>query len=58
LARLREHCEEEDHSDGEMKDTTHFWLRQQAKTFLSTGIQKLVERCEEYVAKGGDYAEK
>jgi hypothetical protein len=46
------------HSDDEVKETVHFWFRQQAQTFISTGIQKLVERCEKCIAKDGDYMEK
>jgi hypothetical protein len=43
------------HGDGEVKETVQFRLRQQAKSFFSTGIQKLVERCEKFIAKDGDY---
>jgi hypothetical protein len=42
------------HSDDEVKETVHFWLRQQAKTF-SVGIQKLVERCDKSIAKDNDH---
>jgi hypothetical protein len=46
------------HSDDEVKEIVHFGLRQQAKTFFFTRIQKLVERCEKCIAKDGDYVEK
>jgi hypothetical protein len=42
------------HSNDEVKGMVHFWLQQQAKTLFSTGIQKLVARCEitsDYVEK-------
>jgi histone-lysine N-methyltransferase SETMAR len=44
------------HNDDEVKQAVHFWLRQQAKTFFSAGIQKPVKRCEKCIAKDGDYA--
>jgi hypothetical protein len=42
----------------EVKETVQFWLRQQAQSFISIGIQKLIERCEKCIAKNGDYVEK
>jgi hypothetical protein len=50
---LKEALQELFHSDDEVKEAVHFWLQQQAKTF-STGIQKLVERCEKCIAKDSD----
>jgi hypothetical protein len=41
-----------------VKERVHFCLQNQARTFFSTGIQKLVERCEKCIAKDGDYVEK
>jgi hypothetical protein len=55
LARLRKRLRgRRFQSDGEVKETAHFWLRQRAKPFFSTGIQKLAERCEKSITKDGD----
>jgi hypothetical protein len=36
----------------------HTWLRQQPKSFFSTGIQKLVERYNKCIVLQGDYVDK
>jgi hypothetical protein len=46
------------HSDDEMKKAVHSVFDNKQKLFFSTGIQKLVERCEKCIAKGGDYVGK
>jgi hypothetical protein len=58
LARLREHCDEED-----LIATTRRrrgWISgfDNKQNFLSTGIQKRVKRCEKCIAKDDDYVEK
>jgi hypothetical protein len=45
------------HSSDKM-ETVHFWLRQQAETSFSAGLQTLVETCEKCIAKDSDYMEK
>jgi hypothetical protein len=42
----------------EVKEAVHTWLREQPKSFFSTGIQKLVERYNNYIVLQGDYVEK
>jgi len=45
-------------SDEEVKEAVHTWLREQLKSFFSTGIQKLVERYNKCIVLQGDYVEK
>ena len=45
-------------SDEEVKEAVHTRLREQPKSFFSTGIQKLVERYNKCIVLQGDYVEK
>jgi hypothetical protein len=45
-------------SNEEVKEAVHTWLREQPKSFFSTGIQKLVERYSKCIVLQGDYVEK
>jgi hypothetical protein len=40
-----------------VKEAVHEWLAAQLKTFLSAGIQKLVERWNKCIEKHGNYVE-
>ena len=45
-------------ADEGVKKAVHEWLAAQPKTFFSEGIQKLLERWNNCIAKHGDYVEK
>jgi histone-lysine N-methyltransferase SETMAR len=45
-------------SEEEVKEAMHEWLPAQSKTFLSVGIQKLVQCWNKCIEKHGNYVEK
>lgn len=46
------------HSDEEVRNAVHEWLRRRPKAFFSAGIQALPKRWRTCIERGGDYVEK